>query len=179
MQEAKKEAEAIIGDAKTEAEDILANAKLESDALENEMKAVTDKKAENAAESQKSSSQLYVRNAVLLKKRQEIDKTLDELLKYLLALDTDRYFEVLLKLVKTRAGKDGVMLLNSADLSRAPEGFKNALKEQGITLSDKALDSISGGFVLKFGDVEENADFSALIAENNELLTDIIGRELF
>ncbi len=177
--EAKAEAEGIINDAKAEAESILAKAKAESDALEAELKIATDKKAENTAESQKSAVALKVRNAVLLKKRQEIDKTFDELLKYLLTLEVDEYFEVLLKLAEKRAGKGGVMLLNSVDLGRAPKTFKDNLKKLEISLCEQPLDTISGGFVLKFGDIEENADFKALIAENGELLTDVIGRELF
>ena len=177
--EAKAEAEAIISEAKAEAESILDKAKAESNALEQELKNATDKKAENTVESQKSAAALLIRNAVLLKKREEIDKTLDELLKYFLSLEADKYFDVLLKLAEKRVGEDGVMLLNSSDLNCAPESFKARLKELKISLSEQPLDTISGGFVLKFGDIEENADFKALIAENSELLTDIIGRELF
>ncbi len=178
--EAKQEAEKAIDAAKAEAEAIIQKAKAESDALEAELKAEADKKAAAAAESQKSASALRVRNAVLLKKREEIDKTLDELLKHFLSLETGEYFDVLLSLAKQRAkAEDGVMYLNSTDLKRMPENFPKALEPLKITVSTEALDTIPGGFVLKYGDVEENADFKALIAEKYELLTDIIGRELF
>lgn len=178
--DAKAEAEKIISDAKTEAEGIISAGRLESEKHEAELKAGIDKKADNAAESAKSASALYVRNAVLLKKREEINKTLDELLKYFLSLEIEKYFEVLLSLAEQRA-KDtgGVMYLNSADIKRLPNSFEEKLKALKISVSKQPLDSISGGFVLKYGDVEENADFKALIAENNELLTDIIGKELF
>lgn len=178
--EAKQEAESIINAAKAEAEAILQKAKAESDALEVELKAEADKKAAATAESQKSASALHVRNAVLLKKREEIDNTLDELLKHFFSLETGEYFDVLLSLAKQRAkAEDGVMYLNSTDLKRMPKDFSKALESLKITVSTEALDTVSGGFVLKYGDVEENADFKALIAEKYELLTDIIGRELF
>ncbi len=178
--DAKAEAEKIVADAKADAKAVINGGKAEAKRYEAELMAVIDKKADNTAESQKSAAALFVRNAVLLKKREEIDKTLEELLKYFLNLETEEYFELLLKLAKKRASNgDGIMFLNTADLGRMPKAFSDNIKKLKISVSEKPLDSISGGFVLKYGDVEENADFKALIAENYELFTDIIGKELF
>ena len=43
----------------------------------------------------------------------------------------------------------------------------------------KAPADISGGFILKCGDIEENMDFEALISAKQDGIEDLINRELF
>ena len=71
-------------------------------------------------------------------------------------------------------------MFNSKDISRLPKDFESRLSQIGLKakVSRTAAD-ISGGFILKCGDIEENMDFAAKISEKSGELEDLINRELF
>ena len=72
------------------------------------------------------------------------------------------------------------MFFNQKDLDRLPKNFQSVLNENDIKaeISNKPAD-ISGGFILKCGDIEENMSFSALLTEKRDKLEDFINRQLF
>ncbi|MBQ1437864.1 MAG: hypothetical protein IIZ07_08035 [Ruminococcus sp.] len=70
--------------------------------------------------------------------------------------------------------------MNQRDLDRMPLDFILQLAKNGlIALVSKTPVDIAGGFILKSGDIEENMDFSALIAAKRDEIEDKINRELF
>ncbi len=137
--------------------------------------------AENLLKTFHSRAELERRNAILKTKRNEIDKTITELHKYLMSLETKDYFRMIIKIAKTLDDTEGEMYFNSADLKRLPKNFSKILTDHSIKshVSSAPDDSIDGGFILKNGDIEENMSFSAVIAANREKLEDVIGSELF
>ena len=80
-------------------------AQAEQAALEIAKKAEVKVKQMNA--SSKSSAELAVRNALLKRRRKEIDITLSKILEYLLNLDDKQYFEIIYKLASKLSGKSG------------------------------------------------------------------------
>lgn len=178
--DAKAEAEAIISEAEQKALKIKFDSKNEATMAAENFKAEADKKAERIVAAAESAANLTVRNELLYKRREEIEKTLKELEEHLKSLPEKKYFDKLMLLaVDSANGKQGVLFMNSADLKRVPQTFKEILSSKGITVSDKADDTISGGFILKYDDIEINEDFSALIADKKEQLEDIINSCLF
>lgn len=178
--DAKAEAEAIIAEAEQKALKIKFDSKNEATMAAENFKAEADKKAERIVAAAESAANLKVRNELLYKRREEIEKTLKELEEHLKSLPEKKYFDKLMLLaVDSANGKQGVLYMNSADLKRVPQTFKKILSSKGITVSDKADDTISGGFILKYDDIEINEDFSALIADKKEQLEDIINSCLF
>lgn len=178
--DAKAEAEAIIAEAEQKALKIKFDSKNEATMAAENFKAEADKKAERIVAAAESAANLTVRNELLYKRREEIEKTLKELEEHLKSLPEKKYFDKLMLLaVDSANGKQGVLFMNSADLKRVPQTFKEILSSKGITVSDKADDTISGGFILKYDDIEINEDFSALIADKKEQLEDIINSCLF
>ena len=171
---------AIEEQARSESDRIIAEAQLKAD---KEAAAVAEKAAAKRRQIQTSSqsrAQLETRNALLKQRRTEIDKTIDGLNSYLLGLDDKEYFEAIYRLAAKLGGKSGVIMLNRRDLNRLPGDFAQRLKAAGLdaTVSDEPA-GISGGFVLKSGDVEENMEFSAMIASERDRLEDFINKELF
>ena len=178
--DAKAEAEAIISEAEQKALKIKFDSKNEASMAAETFKAEADKKAERIVAAAESAANLTVRNELLYKRREEIEKTLKELEEHLKSLPEKKYFDKLMLLaVDSANGKQGVLFMNSADLKRVPQTFKEILSSKGITVSDKADDTISGGFILKYDDIEINEDFTALIADKKEQLEDIINSCLF
>ena len=90
--------------------------------------------------------------------------------------DYDNSAEKLLEYQKEGYGK-----LNYNLCDKAYSGdFEQKLKNSGInaTVSKTPVD-ICGGFILRCGDIEENMEFTAIIAANRDRIDDLINRELF
>ena len=73
-----------------------------------------------------------------------------------------------------------MVLLNQKDLGRRPDNFEKRLAAAGLdaTVGAEPVD-ISGGFILKSGDIEENMEFSAIISSRRDEIEDLINKELF
>lgn len=146
--------------------------------------AAEQKKAEQTdklTKTGKSRIELEKRNAVLKTKRAEIDKTILAVLDYIKKVDDKAYFALLYRLASLTAGKEGVVYLNTKDLQRVPADFEQQLAKVGLkaTLSKTPDNRIDTGFVLKNGDIEDNMDFAAVLADKREAVEDLINRELF
>lgn len=167
--EAQAEYDKIIDEAKNQIEK---NKKLNTEQAEKKLKQI------KAAA--KSKAELEIRNALLKKRREEIDNTLKMIHERMLNMEHSEYFNAIYSLAKQLKGSEGEIFLNQKDLNRLPLDFESKLKESGInvTVSDKPVD-IDGGFILKNGDIEENMAFSAIIASRRDELEDLINRELF
>ncbi|MCR5652731.1 MAG: V-type ATP synthase subunit E [Ruminococcus sp.] len=155
-----------------------ANKQIEENNKENSSKVLSKIAQINAGT--KSKVELGIRNAILKKRREEIDATVNAIYDTLLSFDDNAYFEALYKLAATLKGSEGVVYLNEKDIKRAPSDFEAQLKNAGLNavLSKDTVD-IDGGFILKNGDIEENMSFSAIISARRDEIEDLINRELF
>lgn len=175
-----KTIEAIRTDSARICEEIIAKGKEDAAKAKAELDSKTRQKASQIKAANKSRGELEQRNALLRKRRLEIDITYDAIYKYLLNLDGENYFNIIYKLLKKLGGNQGVIYLNQNDLNRLPADFSQKLESLGIKaqLGENAVD-IDGGFILKNGDIEENMSFSALLSSNRDSIEDLINRELF
>jgi V/A-type H+-transporting ATPase subunit E len=171
---------AIAANARKEADAIIAEAQQKAEAGAAEIALRAEKKQAQLKAGAQSRARLETGNALLKRRRAEIDKTIEELESTLLNLDTNEYFEAVYRLAARLKGKSGVLCFNEKDLARLPDNFDKRINAAGLdaTVSDKPV-SISGGFILKNGDIEENMDFAALISAKRDELEDLINRELF
>lgn len=94
------------------------------------------------------------------------------------------YFAALTSLITKHAHpKDGMLLLTEKDSKRLPAGFitniNNILSQNdgGLSLSENRIQA-SGGCVLRYGGIDENCTFEALIADNIDEIKDALIREL-
>ncbi len=160
--------------------EILAKGKADAAAAANEVDAAAQKKAAQLRAASKSRAELEKRNALLKKRREEIDVTFKAIYDYLINLDVQNYFNIIYRLCSKLSGKQGEMMFNSRDVARLPKDFDARLAQLGLNakVSSNTVD-ISGGFILKSGDIEENMSFAAMLTEKRELIEDLINRELF
>ena len=95
----------------------------------------------------------------------------------LYAMPRDDYFGLLIQMAAAFADPgEGELLLNEKDLLRRPAGFEselNAALGEGrrLKISENAR-PLDGGFVLKYGDVEQNCSFRAIFAARADELSD-------
>lgn len=171
---------AIEQQAQAEYDKIIDNANLQIKENEQANSAKVLSKIAQINAGTKSKVELEIRNAILKKRREEIDITVDMVHNYLLNLNDIEYFNALYKLASSLKGMNGEIYLNAKDLKRVPSDFEEQIKKAGLdaVLSQKTAD-IDGGFILKNGDIEENMAFSAIISARRDEIEDLINRELF
>lgn len=185
LDEAKKAAENKISEAKVKAEDILAEAKAEAE----KTSAGIFQKSETAIAGYKerviSSNDLQRRTKILSAKQEVISDVLNKAYGSLESMDSEKYFDMLLKMVgKYAQPRDGEIIFSKADLERLPKDFEGkaaeAAKAKGGSLKISGESrNIENGFVLAYGGIEENCTLRAMFDAKKDELSDKVHRILF
>lgn len=182
---ASKAAEAKLTEVRRQAESIIReaeeNAKRESDIILQE----ANQKAADIIERAKSSADLQKRKAILSAKQQIIEEAIQKTKDTLKSLSDEEYFDLILKMVSKYAQpKTGQIIFSLRDLGRIPADFEQqinqAIKPRGgsLTISSENR-AIDGGFVLVYGDIEENCTFTAVLRSKYDILQDKVHKYLF
>ena len=133
-----------------------------------------------------SAANLYEKKMILKAKQDIISEVIEESKERLNNLSVDQYFATILKLVEKNAlNKDGTLLLSAKDMGRLPQEFEENLiaslkniQHAKLTVAEYK-NTLSGGFVLAYGDIEINCSFESLIASKRERLQDKVCEVLF
>lgn len=183
--EADQRAEKIISEAKEKAADIVEKATRRGtqEALEIIQKA--EQNAKEILERGKSSDIIESRKRVLESKTEIIENVISDTLKYLQEMPDKEYFNLILKMIESfSSDQKGMVVFSKKDLKNIPEGFEASVskiaKDKGgdLKISSETRD-IDGGFILVYGDIEQNCSFKALIESNYEVISDKIAQILF
>jgi V/A-type H+/Na+-transporting ATPase subunit E len=178
-QEANAEADKIIASAQEEAAAIISSEKKKAD----DQSAAIMKQAESDAAAQatriESAAQMKEKRILLQAKQDKIDEVFALAKEQLLGLDDEKYFEMIQKMIqKYASGESGQIKFSQRDLDRIPAALKEQLEDTGLLVSSEPAD-IDGGFILSYGDIEENCSIDVLISESREALQDKISETLF
>lgn len=175
----------ILDAAKAEAADILNQADAATEAQSAALVDKTREQAELIGRIADSGSELEGRKLLLSLRQELIAGVIDEALKRLRALPTEQYFSVCERLACRFADKgEGEIVFSKADRERLPGGFMDALnakladKGARLTLASDTAES-DGGFVLRYGGIEENCSFAAIVDQHRDSLSDQLSRILF
>ncbi len=187
----------IEDNANNNAKELIAKANTAADKIINDAKAQANAKYTQKIEKSKadakaytsfaeSSSVLRKRQIILDSKQQIIKDLINQAKNHIVSLPEKEYFEIILKMVKKYCmGKSGQIIFSQNDKKRMPENFEKSINEAisdkkgaSLSLSDE-LRAIDGGFVLNYGDIEQNCSFGALFADKYDLLQDEVYKLLF
>ena len=184
--EAQANADKIIAEANEEANRLLSLAKEEAKqgvAIVAERPASEIKAIKNRAE---SAAKLLIRQKILDAKQQVINDIILKANNKLASLPDTEYFDIILQIVKKHAHPQaGIIMFSRADLDRLPKKFEKSLDEaiKGIPNASLTISKedarLDGGFILVYGDIEENCSFEALFSEAKEELQDKVNAFLF
>lgn len=170
----------IVSETNEKIADITEKARRKADSEVEKITSDFNKKAAQLRSAAQSSAALAQRNAILSRKREEINKTIDSLVSYLGELNEKDYFELFYKAAAKMPAGDGEVLLNEKDLNRLPEDFAERMKAVGIDCRvSPDAHKIGSGFILRRGKIELSAEFSAIAQEKREELEDFINSSLF
>lgn len=175
---------------------ILSEAEARIEAMKEESRKRTDDECSRIAEKAESERQLILergqasadlrKKQLLLSARQElITETIQDCLRKLRELPDDQYFEMLERLfVKHLPSEDAELRFNARDLGRMPESFRSFIasksEKAGVrtVISDRTED-MDGGFVMDFGETEEDLSFSSMAEQYETDIRDLVSRVLF
>lgn len=183
--DANEKCAAIINEAKKEAAARTEKAKAEAQKEYEKIVNAGREKADRLIELSNKRIAQSEKSELLKAKVEAIDSVIASAGEVLASLPAERYFGVLLKLLKDHCiSGEGLIFLNSDDLARLPEDFEKNAAECGaengaeLSVSDKGV-PIKNGFLLKYGDIEINCTFDALIEEKRDELKEIVNSILF
>ena len=177
--EAKNEAKRIIDEAKGKAERI--TAKADSEAAE------LIKNAEEAAESEysrmialaESAAEVEASRAVLREKQRIINEVMTATKTEIINAPDSEYFCFLEKLLdKYAKNETGEIILSAKDKKRVTEHFKAVLEKKGLVISDTD-GADEGGFIIAYGEIDENCTIAALTESESDMLHDAVSNTLF
>lgn len=179
-------AEEIISQAQKESDEIVEAAKQEADKKFSEMTAKSDADAKAVLSRAESAAALQEKKKILDAKQQIISNVITKARASLAGLSDSEYIDIILKMVKKYAhNKEGVILFSRADKQRLPADISSKLsgalagKPGAALVVSEAVAAIDGGFVLKYGNIEENCSFDALFSSAKEELSDQVNAILF
>lgn len=184
-QKAKLEGEAIKKRARKQAgqiaEEEAENARLQGEKILSE----TDRKCAQIIESARSAALSNKAKELLKYKADTVRGIIDGIAGYINSLPDKDYFEILKSLILSNyhKNKKGVIRFNERDTARLPRGFMEeinaAVGKEGAALSLGDVADIKDGFILVYGDIEENCGFDAIISSKEDALKDEIAAILF
>lgn len=178
-QEAQSASEEKLAQTRKEAEQILAEEKKKREvSYDMAMKQIEADTRQLLLRGQ-SAADLEERKMILEAKLQIIQQIFEEAIDRMLHLSAKEYFTLLLHMVDRYAFKEnGILHLCQKDLDRMTDSFESELRNRQITISQEPV-QVSGGFLLSYGEVEENCSFEELLAANREHLQDQIVAIIF
>lgn len=185
LSEAQEEAERILADAKKDAEEILAQGKTECEAWDKDSSELLHKELSEFRDRAASAREQKRRRAILEAKQEIIAEMLEGVRKRMHEADSDEYFEFLRQMFGEYCHRgEGQMFLSARDLKRVPQSFldsveKIAGEKGGSVRLSKEPGQIVDGFLLVYGNIEENCTLEALLEANKGRLVDQANRMLW
>ena len=120
---------------------------------------------------------------MLTEKLNIINNAVDTAAHSLKNMDSDEYFKAVETLViKYSHYGEGELLMNERDRAAVPDGFMESLnkklkeKNASVSLADESA-KIDSGVIIRYGGIEENCTFAALIGEKRDEIRDILFKE--
>ncbi len=184
-EEAAQAKEEKLAAAKAQADEILAAAQREAEESCRRIAERTDAREKDLRSRAESAAELTRRKALLSAKQEIIGAVTEKAYRSVLDQEDGAYFTAMITLAKKHAQEGlGVMYFSPKDLSRLPADFESrladALADSGKTLSvSRETRGIDGGFILAYGNIEENCSIRALFDSDKETLQDEIRQILF
>ena len=185
-EDAQAEYNSVLAQAENTASEILTAAKQEA---EQKCVQIAEKSAAEVAATirrAESAAALQEKKILLEAKQQILSNIITKARDTLANLSDSEYIDIILHMVKKNAhNSTGKILFSASDQKRLPVDFNDKLKaalsdkpSAALTVSDKSA-AIDGGFILVYGDIEENCSFDAMFSASKELLLDKVHSLLF
>lgn len=177
--------EDIIEKAYSQAQSILDDAKILGEKAKEEAIETTNNKCQTEIELAISRADHERKKSILATKISIINEVIDEAMQKLKNLPDSLYFNAVMILVNRYAQNGlGVLHFSIRDLERMPQDFEMSINEilkggeKSVVISSEPV-SIDGGFVIVYGDIEQNCTFDSLLNSSLDNIKDELYEEIF
>lgn len=184
LSEVKKESDLKVSEitekAKFEAEKILSKARVEAERVIDIAKVEAEKNFEEVIKRAKLRADAEEKNLVLKEKQRLIKKAVAEAKEA--AGNGGEYLEILKELLKNSdKSTGGKIIFREEDYKAfsAKGEISDILKEKNLEISNERLAEFERGFIISYGDMEENCTFDAIFREKKDEFSDVVGKILF
>lgn len=172
-------AEQTLEHANAQTAQILRFAETKAEQLENAARERAAQLIKEHLAQAESTGNIRARRALLSERQRLVTETMQHVQEYLAAMEDTAYFSFLLRLLqKYASGTAGTLFLSQRDRARATPEFMQAAEEMGFSVAQSTC-AIPGGFLLSYGEIEENCSFDVLFETEKDRLQDVICRVLF
>lgn len=178
--------QAILDKAKEEADGIMAAGREEGQRRCEDIRKQSELEIKSIKSRGHSAVLLQEKKLILEAKQQIISDIIQKAQDLFLNQSDEEYFNTIKKMIiKYALPQEGTILFSKKDYNRLPEQFENKINVNlmdtiggTLTISEETID-INGGFILKYGNIEENCSFDALFFAAKENLQDKVREVLF
>ncbi|WP_313339114.1 V-type ATP synthase subunit E family protein [Sedimentibacter sp.] len=182
LNDAKLVEETSVKNAEKTMEEIINKAKIEAEEIMKQTAEKSTKDAESLKSRKVSAAELQAKKMILGAKQEAIQKSFDLALEKLKSMPEDKYLNYLTEeIIKIPVNK-GIIILNQRDRDKIGEKLIKAVNQrlnvQSYELSDKTI-NVSGGFLLRSGNIEINNTFETLLNSIKDDLTTEVANALF
>lgn len=165
----------ILADAKKKADQILADGKQAAETAYAEQLKALEQQTAFEREKIATAAEAAERRQILSARADLVQEVISDAEERLQNLSGKDYFDTLAKLIaQYRTGKSGELLLRAEDIAALPKDFLKPFSE----LKPVAA-KVGKGFILRYGGVEQNCTFSALMQSKKEQIKDMLAKMLF
>ena len=176
-QDSLTKSEEILARAESQAEQVMAQAAAQAAEASGAAIAAAEEKAAFDIAAARSRTAMTEKRVLLQMKNEVIQQVIASSLARLKALPDAAYFAMLAKLAAEYAQPgQGSMRFSQRDLDRLPADF--AQKLAGITIDPQPV-GIEDGFILAYGDIEQNCTLEALTAARLDDIKDVLHACIF
>ena len=168
----------ILDDGRQRAEEYTKNAIAEASKEAQSIKDDAEKKATLMIESAKTGCEAYVSKQELAAKSDVVSDAVKYAVEQIKSMDDEKYFEAISSLILKYAQQgEGELMMNERDIARMPKGYMKKINAE-LKKSDASLvlyeipAKIDSGFIIRYGGVEENCTFDALVEEKIDEIKD-------
>jgi len=186
LEEARAQAEANIKRAEEEAAKIIEEAQKEAAAKKAQILEKAKQEAVDVKKRLKAMAELEARKKKLQARQEVVDEAFNKTIEKLNSLPDREYEEIISQMIvnSVESGSEEI-ILSPKDKQRISPGFieniNKKLSQKVLTgkLSFRRDQNISGGFILKSGDIEINNSFEAIIRMKREEVEAEVIKALF
>ncbi len=176
IKEAQTKADEILAQAEEKASDIAKRAAAEMDEYKKSYQDTISREAQAVRERYAADSRQARKQALLRARSMVIEDTITKAKDRIKNLPDDKYFDFLLNIcVKNAQAERGELYFAKSDLNRLPGDFMDrcngSIADGSLELAG-GVDGMENGFIIKYGNIEQNCSIESIFESKRNLLWD-------
>lgn len=175
--ESRKQTDKITDEARKSAVEKAATAKCNAEKEAEQIIKSAEKAADRTVSIAESGGESYIKKQLLAVRSNAVSERIRNAKERLNSLNGTEYYELIKKLIiKYAASGEGELILSEESLKNLPEDFLTRINaeigKRNASIKIASAKEIGKGFVLRYGDIEENCTFDALIDDKSDEIKD-------